>query len=266
LTDQELELWTLDVISAIQNNQPVEDSRIELKSEWPEPKRAAPRLAAHANAARGTPVLWLVGIDEKARRIVGAHPSELANWFPSVAQFFDGDPPRMVLHVNVRSGGNTIVALYFETHQGSPFVVKNIEGGYPQFVVPWREGARTRAANRYELLRILVPIRRFSVLIDELNHNLEVARAGKTRDHLGALFREDAFNQVLDDAAMSALPESVKKAVTDAYISMNRANNLIKAYVDVPLQHKQPLQGDTACNAVRDCVQIISHAVTLLSS
>lgn len=73
MTNQELEIWTLDIISALIKDQPIEDSRIGLKSEWPEPSKAAHHLAAHANAARGTPILWLVGIDEKAKRILGAH-------------------------------------------------------------------------------------------------------------------------------------------------------------------------------------------------
>jgi hypothetical protein len=202
LTNQELELWTLDIIYAVLNNQPVEDSKIELKTEWPEPNRAARQLAAHANAARGVPVLWLVGIDEKARSIVGAQATELANWFPSVEQFFDGNAPRMVLHVNVRSGGATIVALYFETHQGAPFVVKNAEGGYPQFVVPWREGASTRTASRYDLLRILVPIRRLSALIEELNYNLAVVESTPLFESVGHLFRKDEFDKVMADGTL----------------------------------------------------------------
>lgn len=171
----------------------------------------------------------------------------------------------MTLHVNVRSGEETIVALYFETHQGAPFVVKNATGGYPQFVVPWREGARKRAANRYELLRILVPIRRFAGLIDELNFNLEVAKAAKTIDHAGALFREDEFHRTLSDGALSSLPIALRKSVTDAYVSVNRANQFVAALLAVPSQHRQPMQQRETHSAVSDCLPLLSNALLGLS-
>jgi len=265
LTHQELELWTLEIIGAVVKNQPIEDSKIELKSSWPEPSNASHWLAAHANAARGTHILWLIGIDEKAQRFTNADPVELANWSKSVERFFDGYAPRLVLHANVRSGTDTVVALYFETHQGAPFVVKNPEGGYPEFVVPWREGTGKRAARREDLLRILVPIRRLSALIDELNFNLEVAQAAKTIDHLGALFREDEFHQALRDGALLTLPLEVRKSITEAYVSMSRANSLVSAALAVPSQHQQPIQFRNAHSAVAECLRLIQNARTKLS-
>ena len=162
MTHQELELWAREITAAVLDKKRIEDSRIELKSGWPEPGKAAHHLAAHANAARGTPILWLIGVDEKAPRLTNPNPVELANWFQSVGRFFDGDGPRLVLDTNVRLDDHSAVVLYFETHQGSPFVVKNPQGGYPEFTVPWREGTRKRAARREDLLTILVPIRRFT--------------------------------------------------------------------------------------------------------
>jgi hypothetical protein len=49
----ELEAWVLEVLERVEQGKPVEDSRVELKREWPDPERAARRIAGHANAARG---------------------------------------------------------------------------------------------------------------------------------------------------------------------------------------------------------------------
>ena len=54
---QEIELWARDIIESVLNGQPVEDSRVELKAEWLEAEKAAPRLGGHANASRGENIL-----------------------------------------------------------------------------------------------------------------------------------------------------------------------------------------------------------------
>ena len=226
MTAQEIELWVRDVVSAVLQGQAVEDSRIELKSSWIEPRKAVDRLAGHANSARGVSILWIIGVDEKNQRLTGADPLELASWYKSVEQFFDGFAPRLV-DVNVRIESETVVGLCFETEQGAPYVIKNqTGGGYPQFVVPWREGTGLRAARREDLLRILVPIRRLSALIDELEFNLVVARTTKTIDSMGTPFREDEFHKALGDGVLSTLPTDLKQLVTNAYLATTRANRL----------------------------------------
>ena len=260
LTHQEVEVWTREIVEAVLANQRIEDSRVELKSSWPEPRKAADRLAAHANAARGSAILWLIGVDEKNRKLTNVDPVELANWLRSVESFFDGFAPRLPIDANFRMEGNTVVTLYFETHQGAPFVVKGTKGSYPEFVVPWREGTSLRAARRDDLLKILVPIRRFAALIDELAFNLEVAQAAKTIAHLGALFREDEFHQALRDGALLTLPPEVRKSTTDAYVSMSRANHLVTAALAVPSQHQQPIQLRNAHSAVAECLGLIKNA------
>jgi hypothetical protein len=78
----EIESWALATIDRVVRNQPVEDSRVELKAEWPrDPSRAARRLAGHANAARQEPILWLIGVDEGARSVPGADYANLAFWW-----------------------------------------------------------------------------------------------------------------------------------------------------------------------------------------
>lgn len=66
----ELENWVLCLIERVNVKQGVEDTRVELKTEWIEPKKAAWGLAGHANAASGEPVLWVIGVDED-RGVVG---------------------------------------------------------------------------------------------------------------------------------------------------------------------------------------------------
>jgi hypothetical protein len=157
----EIEYWALEVIRRVEAGQPNEDSRVELKAKWPDDlKKAARQLAGHANAARGGPVLWLVGVDQKAG-VTGANHVELANWFPGIQANFEGLTPRLT-DVNLpRSDGKSVVALFFETDR-LPFVVKNPVAGQPQagpvtLEVPWREGTKTRSARRDELVLLLVP-------------------------------------------------------------------------------------------------------------
>lgn len=62
----DIENWALKIIDRVQSSQPVEDSRVELKAQWPvELNKAARQIAGHANAAHGESILWLIGIDEK---------------------------------------------------------------------------------------------------------------------------------------------------------------------------------------------------------
>ena len=68
-----IESWALRVLERVGNRQSVEDSKVELKAKWPDPVKAARRIAGHANAARGESILWLIGADEKQGVITGAN-------------------------------------------------------------------------------------------------------------------------------------------------------------------------------------------------
>jgi hypothetical protein len=148
------------VVERVKSSQPIEDARVELKAQWPAAEKAARRIAGHANAARGGPILWLIGVDETTG-VVGAQVNELATWFPQVESRFDGLAPEHV-DVNVPVDGQTVVALYFETER-APFVVKNAafgqKGGGPvELEVPWRDGTSVRSARRSEMVRMLSPL------------------------------------------------------------------------------------------------------------
>jgi hypothetical protein len=149
----QLESWTLDILDRVASGSPVEDSRVELKREWPTAVEAARRIAGHANAAQGEPILWLIGVDEKAHSVVGASFNELANWYPAIESQFDDVAPSLQ-ELAVPYGGLTVVALLFETDR-APFVVKNPAGGHIDWEVPWREGTKTRSVRRVNLLRLL---------------------------------------------------------------------------------------------------------------
>lgn len=263
MTHQEVEVWTREVVDAVLVNQRIEDSRIELKSSWPEPRKAAERLAGHANAARGTAILWLIGVDEKNCSLTKLDPVELANWYKSVEAFFDGFAPRLLIDANVRIGRETVVALYFETDRGAPYVVEHKRGSYPEFITPWREGTALRAAGRADLLSILVPIRRLSGLIDELEVNLAIAHGTPTIDSMGTLFREEEFHRAIRDGALSALPIDKRKLVIAAYSGMNRANQLVTAAINSqarPATMGQSSTLDRAWQAVKCCQQLIEVA------
>jgi hypothetical protein len=236
VTAQEIELWVRDVVSAVLKGQPVEEARVELKASWIEPRKAADRLAGHANAARGIPILWIIGVDEKNQSLTGADSLELAGWYKSVEQFFDGFAPRLV-DVVVRIENSSVVGLYFETDQGVPYVVESSKGAYPEFIVPWREGTGLRAAKREDLLRVLVPIRRLSGLIDELEFNLEIARATKRLDQLGSLFRQDEFQKALGDGVLSSLSRDLRQLITVAYSATSRANLLMNGSLSSSLPY-----------------------------
>jgi len=132
---------------------------VELKSEWPEPQRAARRLAGHANASRGEQFLWIIGVDADARAVTGARREEIANWFPKVTSDFDGVAPDMVWNGNVPYEDKVVVGMLFDSAQ-PPYVVT---ARTPEKEVPWREGNRTRSARRQDLLRMLLPTVRLPV-------------------------------------------------------------------------------------------------------
>src|SRR2546422_8731131 len=139
----QLEAWVLSVVDRVKRQQPIEDARVELKTEWPEPVKAARRIAGHANASGGERILWVIGADEKKGTVGGAKQEELTEWWPKVRSLFDGIAPTLI-SLAVPAGGITVVGLLFETER-LPFVVRNPEGGAITFEVPWRDGTAIRS-------------------------------------------------------------------------------------------------------------------------
>lgn len=157
-----LESWVRGILWHVERGAPVEDSRVELKADWPtDSSSTARRLAGHANAARGELILWLIGVDER-RGIVGAPQLEISRWYSRVTSSFAGPQPRLTDQI-LRYGHYSVAALLFATDE-SPYVIKNpvygeTRGGPVEREIPWREGTAVRSATREDLLQILIPHR-----------------------------------------------------------------------------------------------------------
>jgi len=153
----EIEAWVLDIVERVQAQKQIEDSRVELKAEWPaDNKRAARQLAGLSNAGRGQEVLWVIGLDEK-RGVVGAEKKELSNWYAQVKTEFDGVCPEVEELAIPLDSGPIVIALLFDTSR-APFVVKKPDEGKILFEVPWREATGTRTVSRSDLIKILSPV------------------------------------------------------------------------------------------------------------
>jgi hypothetical protein len=156
----EVDYWVLQVADRVKAGQQVEDARVETKLDWPSPDHTTARqLAGLANAARGEPVLVLIGVDPRNQTIESADCKELANWWPAVSKWFNGVAPDLEHDLVVPYGDKALVALVLDTRR-APFVVTVPSGGPIDRDVPWREGTRTRSATREDLLRLLIPVSR----------------------------------------------------------------------------------------------------------
>jgi len=165
MTPAELEVRVRDMVEQVQAQRLPEDDFVELKADWIEPPRAARRLAAHANTARGEPILWLIGLDEK-KGVVATTRQEPSEWLSQVEKFFDGPAPRLVMHRILPFNSGSVTALLFATDEGPYVVTDGVSGKAGTFSreVPWRDGVRTRSAHRADLLRLLVPLQRLPLL------------------------------------------------------------------------------------------------------
>jgi hypothetical protein len=155
----ELESWALRVLERVEKHVPIEDSRVEIKGEWPDASKTVRRLAGHANAARGENILWLIGADE-TKGVVGANHHELSNWLSQVKAGFESEVPALQ-DLNITFKDKTVAALVFDTSR-FPYVIKNpsfgTKGGEFELEVPWREGTAVRSAKRSDLVLMLSPL------------------------------------------------------------------------------------------------------------
>src|SRR3712207_632103 len=116
MNSHQIESLALRVIERVVVNYSNEDFLVELKSNWPNnPNKVARRIAGHANAARGEPILWLIGVDQD-NGVQGVPSAELANWWAHVQAEFESVSPTM-WDLNISWNGITVVALLFETER-----------------------------------------------------------------------------------------------------------------------------------------------------
>lgn len=205
---QDITDWALNVIGRALSGQPTEDSRVELKALWPDTKQAARRLAGHANASYGDNILWLIGVDEKGRAIIGADGMELATWYPQLQKEFDDNvAPHLVADVNLSAEGKSVVALLFDT-SNAPYVVKVPNSD--RLEVAWREGTRTRSAMRPELLRLSSLIQGQGQLISMREFANETYRAQRL-----ALERPQYWEYLLTIELLRSKFAEVKRSYSD---------------------------------------------------
>jgi hypothetical protein len=154
MTPADVEFRVGELLDRVSKHQVVESQLTELKTTWPDPPdRAARQLAGHANAARGAPILWIIGADEKTGKVITPAGDHL-QWWQQVQRRFDELAPELVFDLAVPYRGQTVRALVFDTRR-APYVVK-LEGG-DRLEVPWREATGTRSARHSDLIRVLVP-------------------------------------------------------------------------------------------------------------
>jgi len=170
----DVEITVARVLRDLEQGRPTEDDvRLEVKREWPRADfSSARRIAAHANAARGEDIIWIIGADEKARVVPGASGIDAATWYAQITSYFENlwSPPLQTQVVPWRAV--TVLALVFRT-DGSPFIVKHAD----HFEVPWRGSTRVRSAMRHELLEMLIPPARLPH-VEILNGQLGQSRSG----------------------------------------------------------------------------------------
>ncbi|MEV0757155.1 hypothetical protein [Streptosporangium sp. NPDC050280] len=157
---QALEARVLALVEKVLGGSSVEDSLVECKADWPGEEKAR-QLAGHANSSQGEPIIWIIGLDEKAHRVSSRDPGiDLAIWWDKIrARFDEGIAPNMVQSLVVPVGeGTSVLALAFETDR-APYVVKALTGNVERDV-PVRKGTATRSANRSDLIRMLTPVMR----------------------------------------------------------------------------------------------------------
>jgi hypothetical protein len=162
ITQAWLEAQVNDAIERVLRGSRPEDTRIELKGgEVKNIQRTARQLAAHANAARGEPIVWIIGLNENDRRVDGERVGEFSTWIAQIESCFSGAPPYVVLHRSIAHEGKDVLGIVFDTKY-APFVIKNptfaTDKDNQEFEVPWRYGTRAFSAKKSELVRILVPL------------------------------------------------------------------------------------------------------------
>lgn len=141
MTTDELMALARRAIEAALADRDLEDSRVELKSQWPEPSDLARQLAAMANSRGQQELVWLIGI-RRGRGAVGATNQDGSVWLPTVRSEFDeGVMPALVQHENLDVDGSNVVALVWDPRD-LPYLVKAPAGR--GFEVLWREGESIR--------------------------------------------------------------------------------------------------------------------------
>jgi hypothetical protein len=222
MESQLLETRVLAIVDAVLAGRQVEDDRVELKATWPAAAhKTARQIAGHANTAGGEPILWVVGLDEKARTYGSTSGTEPADWWTSVRKHFvEVWPEVKVLRVPVGTG-NDVMVLQFSSDR-APYVVGVEGGGRVEREVPWREGNSTRTAHRHEMIRSIVAEASVPTLelVGGVVEVLEFVGSGEYETHesakVGDFKVRCALDMFLSARAFAYLPEHRQSLALEA--------------------------------------------------
>lgn len=189
----------------------IEDDRVEAKSIWPaDHRKAARQIAGLANASGGETALWIVGLNEDARKVVSPGPDDPGAWWASTRKWFaDVAPEVALLTVPTRTG--SVIAIQFDTSRAPYMVTTHGKDGVDR-EVPWRQGNQTRSAHRSELIRSLVAQAQ-APLLDGVTGYLRVMLDAYETDTLVFDFELTAFMECLEPCR---LPEHQWRATLTA--------------------------------------------------
>jgi hypothetical protein len=146
----------IDAVERVLGGDRVEDDFVEVKADWPDPKKYLRQIAGAANRSAGSDIILIVGLDEDGHRLVSPGTIDPETWWSQIRSGFDGGTaPDLVntVVVSIPSGGS-VIALAFET-DGAPYVIKAPDGKAPHFEVPIRTATGTGWARRSDLIRML---------------------------------------------------------------------------------------------------------------
>jgi hypothetical protein len=153
----QIEARAVQAVEAVLAGGRIEDDLIECKADWPDESKVR-QLAAHANSARGEPIIWLIGVDEKMHQLTKPRDIDPADWWAVMSKRFDEVLPEL-LHMTVHiDEGKTVAALAFTTDQAPYVITTGAEQGRVEREVPIRVATGTRSAHRHDLIRMLAPV------------------------------------------------------------------------------------------------------------
>ncbi len=159
---QSIEYRVIHILDGVIEKRQTEDRTFELKTEWPKQEESydtARQIAGHANAARGEPIIWIIGANQRNRVVCGAPSQEVKPWHDPHRKHFDGEiMPALLDSLVVPYKDTSVVAMVFDTTR-APYVIKvpHIQGSKCRYEVPFRSGENAYTSTREQLLRILVP-------------------------------------------------------------------------------------------------------------
>jgi hypothetical protein len=156
LSKQVIDARVQAAIENLQAGRGVEDDAgIEFKGDWPEPASKARQLAGAANALRGEPLIYVIGVHDQTGAVTVPAKTEPQEWYAKVSKPFDQIAPELLWTQTVFVGDDkpqSVTVLVFATDE-FPYVIN----GQNRREVPLRVATGTESARRNQLVRMFEP-------------------------------------------------------------------------------------------------------------